>query len=153
MRKHLKTLALVVAVALAFTPLAWERLLVPSAEAQFQGFIQAATLQNAATSGNGSTLDTSGNPIVAFQTTGLTGAGAVTPEGSLDGTTFAALTCYTMGSTSGTALIIASASQTIVRCNVVGIPLVRARISNAGGTVTVKALATQAYFPLGTNAP
>jgi hypothetical protein len=146
-----KRLALVLALALAFAPLAWERLLLPSAEAQFQAFQQAKTLQNAVgANGNGDTLDTSGNPIVAFQLSG-TFVASVTFEGSLDGSTFANLHCYPIGSSTGTNSAIAPG---IWRCNVVGIPIVRARVHAwVSGSVTVKALATQSYFPLGTNVP
>lgn len=154
MRRMFKTLTLALAVALAFTPLAWERLLVPSVEAQFQAFSQAATLQNAATAtGNGVNLDTSGNPIVALQVSGITTTGQIVPEGSLDNSNWNALTCYPIGSSSGTSILIASIVHALVRCNVVGIPLIRARISATGGTITVKGLATQSYFPLGTLTP
>lgn len=154
MRKVVQRLAVVVALTLAFAPFAWERLLVPPVEAQFAGFAQALTLQNAVTTtANGANLDTSGNPIVALQVSGITGSGQVNPEGSLDGTTWNALTCYPIGSSSGTSLLIASITHALVRCNTVGIPVLRARIAVTGGTITVKGYATQSYFPLGTNTP
>jgi len=150
----IRTLALLIGLALAFAPLIGTHAWLPSAEAQFQAWTQAKTLQNAVTAtANGASLDTGGNPIVSLQTSGISAGGQITPEGSLDGTTWAALTCYPLGSITGTALIIATASQAIVRCNVVGVPLVRSRISATGGTITVKGFATQSYFPLGSNAP
>lgn len=143
-----------VGLALAFAPLIGMYARPPVADAQIGGFVQSKVLQNAVTTtANGATLDTNGNPIVSFQTTGITTTGQVTPEGSLDGTNWAALTCYPIGSITGTSLIIAALVHRLVRCNVVGIPLVRARISATGGTITVVGLATQSYFPLGTNAP
>lgn len=155
-KKLVRTLTLVVAVALAFAPFVWERLLVPSAEAQFQGFTQAAILQNAVGAAVvGANFDTSGAPIVSFQTV-MTGVAAVTFQGSLDGTTWTSIGCYAVGSSTIESITGTNPGPILplVRCNTVGIPLVRANVTTwATGTVTVKAFATPSYFPLGTLTP
>lgn len=155
MRKVRKLVA-ILGLALAFAPLAWERMLLPRADAQFQAWQQAATLQNAVSAtGNGATFDTSGNPIVAFQVSApLQSTFTVVPEGSLDGTTWTTLTCYFAGVTTAETVFSNSNLPSLARCNVVGIPLVRARIATwSVGAVTVKAIGTQSYFQLGTLVP
>lgn len=158
MRNPLRRTALILALVLACAPLAWQQLVVPSAEAQFQAWTQAATLQNAVTgTAVGATLDTSGAPIVTFQSTISSGASnAITFQGSLDGVNWSNLGCFAVGSSTVEAITGNNPGPLLplVRCDVVGIPLVRANITtSSAGTITVKAYATQSYFPLGTNTP
>jgi hypothetical protein len=100
------------------------------------------TLQNAATTtGNGSIFDVSSYVVVAFQTT-ISVTATVTYEGSNDTTNWSSLTCYTLDSLTATST---STATQIVRCNILGIPAVRARISSYGsGSVTVVANASTA---------
>jgi hypothetical protein len=107
--------------------------------------VQGAKLQAAAAAtGNGTTLDTSGATAVTFQTSGTFSA-TVTFEGSNDGTNFNSLTCYTLDSQTSTSTATAAG---FVRCNVLGIPTVRARVSTySSGSVTVVANASAGAFP------
>lgn len=100
------------------------------------------TLQSAATAtGNGSTLDTSQAAVVTFQASGITSA-TITFEGSNDNSNWNSLSCWTLDSGTQGATVTANG---YVRCNVNGIPLVRARISTyVSGTITVVANATSA---------
>jgi hypothetical protein len=166
MLRRLRPFALILAVALAFAPLLGEHVWLPSpkeAEAQFQSLVQAKTLLNAVSAAGGSaTLDTSGNPIVGVQITG-TFVATLVPQGSLDGTNWSTATCYALGSSSAKASFTSPDTGTIVRCNMVGVPLFRVNVSSfttsglpsgvTSTSVTVKAFATQSYFPLGTNVP
>lgn len=115
-----------------------------------------ATLQNAATAtGAGSTLDTSRSSVVTFQVSG-TFVASVQLQGSLDGTNWTTLTCYdpTSGNPVGTV-----SSTGLWKCNVNGIPAVRANISAfTSGSVTVVANATNSPLairdiPSGVSAP
>ena len=143
-----RPLGLVLALILLAAPLAWDRWWVPRAEAQL--YQLGGTLQSAATAtGNGSTLDTSLTSIVAFQVT--SGAASVVPEGSLDGATWATLTCYALGSSTA---VTTFTTTGLWRCNTIGIPVVRARIAvYTSGSVTVRAQAVASYFNLGTTVP
>lgn len=99
-------------------------------------------MQNAVTStANGSTLDTSSYAYVMFYTS-ITVTATVTYEGTVDNTNYFSLTCYTLDSLTGTST---STATQAVRCNVTGIPKVRARISSYGsGSVSVSANAITA---------
>ena len=101
---------------------------------------RGGTLQSAAVAtGNGTTLDTSLMSAVTFQSSG-TFVGTVTLEGSNDASNFNSLTCYSLDSATATSTM---TSATIVRCNVTGIPVVRARVSAwTSGSITVRAQAT-----------
>jgi len=166
MLRRLRPLALFLALALAFAPVIGSHWWLPSpdqAEAQFSALTQGKTLQNAATAtGNGASIDTSGNPIVAMQVSG-TFVGTIIPEGSLDGSNWSPLACQLVGIATEVLTFSSPESGKIFRCNTVAIPVVRARISSVTKTglptgvtftsITVKAFATQSYFPLGTNVP
>jgi hypothetical protein len=103
---------------------------------------QTATLQNAAAAtGNGSIFGTGLVTVVAFQVTGTFSA-TVAFEGTNDGTTFVALTCFTLD---GQTSVTGASTTGIWRCNAVGLAGVRARISAfSSGTVTVTANGTSA---------
>ncbi len=164
MLRRLRPLALILALALAFAPLIGEHLWLPSpAEAQFQALTQGKTLLSAvAATGGSATLDTSGNPIVGLHITG-TYVATLVPQGSMDGSSWATATCYALGSSSAKTSFTSADTGTIVRCNMVGVPLFRVNVSSFTTTglpsgvtstsVTVKAFATQSYFPLGTDVP
>ena len=106
--------------------------------------VQVATkvMQNAAVAtGNGSAIDVSSANILVMQVT-ISATATVTYEASLDNTNWTALPCAALGGTSQASTISASG---MVRCNVTGISLVRARISSYGsGTVTVTGVANLA---------
>ena len=155
MNRWLRPLGLVLALALAFAPFAWEHWWIPPvSQAEAQLYQTGKTLQSAATAtGNGNTIDTSLTSIIAMQIIG-TFVGTIVPEGSLDGTNWATLTCYALGSSSAKTSFTSADTNTIVRCNTIGIPLVRARISvYTSGSITVLAQAVASYFPLGTTTP
>lgn len=138
---------------LMLTALAFVTFSTSLATAQVNPIQIGKTLQSSATTtGNGSTLDTSQMSTVALQVIGSFTA-TIVPEGSLDGTTYAALTCYPLGSTTGATSFTAAG---IWRCNITSIPLVRARISSCGSCasgVTVRAQAISVPFDLGTATP
>lgn len=107
--------------------------------------VQGRVLQNAAAAtGNGSLLDTSGATAVVFQSS-FTGTATVTFEGTVGGSLFNSLTCFTLdGSTSASS----TSTSNILRCNVLGIAAVRARVSAfSSGTVTVVANASAGGLP------
>ena len=106
-----------------------------------QGVYQlGGTLQSAAAAtGNGSTLDTSLTQTLTLQVSG-TFVGTITFEASTDGTNWATMTCYLLGSSSA---VTAPTAPGLWRCNVLGVPLIRTRVSAyTSGTITVRAFAT-----------
>jgi len=137
MRNRLLTLALIATLALGlWTPSTLQAQALP------QNAAAGGTLQNAATAlGNGSSLDTSSATAVVFQVS-ISVTATVTFEGSVGSSLWNSLTCFTLDSQTSSSSVTATG---IVRCNVLGIPLVRARISSYGsGTVTVLANASAA---------
>lgn len=120
----------------------------PPADAQSPQPLNAVngrTMQNAATAlGNGSLLDTSNASTAVFQAS-FTGTATVTYEGTVGGSLFNSLTCFTLdGQTSAST----TTTSNILRCNVLGIIAVRARISAfSSGTVTIVGNASAAGLP------
>lgn len=101
---------------------------------------QTATLQNAAVAtGNGTSFNVSQFAAITVQTV-ISATATVTFESSNDGTNFVSQTCYSLdGQTSSTS----ASSSGVVRCQVNGLLVFRARISSFGsGTVTVTANGT-----------
>lgn len=122
-------------------------LAVPGVAAAQPGpIIRSVVMQNAATAtGNGTSLDTSQASIAILQTT-ISGTATVTFEASVDGTTWSGLYCALLAATNpvtGVTNVGTSTASNMYRCNVAGIPIIRARVSAyTSGTVTVKGLAT-----------
>lgn len=138
--RRILTLALLVVLALT----AWGPS-PPQAQPLPVNAVTGRTLQNAAAAtGNGVLLDTSSASTVVFQSS-ITGTATVTFEGTVNGSLFNSLTCFTLdGSTSAST----TSTSNILRCNVLGIAAVRARISSfSSGTVTVVAGGSAAGLP------
>lgn len=106
---------------------------------------QTTTLQNAAgATGNGTLMSTAQLAIVTIHTFG-TFVGTVTYEATNDGSTFFALTCYTISGSSGVTTATAAAA---VRCNVNGIAAIRGRVSAyTSGAITSVANGSSFGFP------
>lgn len=133
--------------------LALALLVTPVALGAQQIFDRGSLLQDAATAtGNGQNLDVSQYQSIAIQIISAIGAWVITPEGSLDaGTTWNTLTCYPLGSSTTTTAL---SAKDIFRCNTLGIPLVRTRISTAGtGTMSVRVYPSKFAFSIGTLTP
>ena len=97
-----------------------------------------ATLQNAATTGNGTVLTTTGFTLVGLQIIENGGGDRVVNfEGSQDATNYVALSCKNVATL---AIATTNNADSVFACNVGGLNKFRARVSGGtGGTVTVTA--------------
>ena len=102
------------------------------------------TLQDSATSGNGSTLTVTGQSVVAIKVIGSSGSDrVVTFQASQDGSNFDSITCSNIKTlANSTSLTVSSTTLFQFRCSVSGLRLFRTPVSGGTtGTVTVTALA------------
>lgn len=118
---------LVALVLLLLTSIAWAQSPV------------TATLQTAATTGNGTVLTTVGFTLVGLQITeNAAGDRVVNFEGSTDATNFVALSCRNVATL---AVATTSSASSVYTCSLAGLKSFRARVSGGTtGTVTVTAL-------------
>lgn len=130
-----RTLAVILAVAVLIAP--------GIVLAQANGpIVRTQNMQVSATAlGNGNSLDTSSGATAGIQYVG--GSAVLTMEASQNGTTWTTLPCYPIGSSTVASTFTVSTTPGMVRCNVAGIVLVRARISTyTSGSITVLGLST-----------
>lgn len=120
-------------------------------------FFISANMQMAATAnGNGVSLDTSKAATAVLQATGGFGGGTLNFEGSNDGVNWTSLFCWTMRAAPPSLTTTNDAVATIttaglVRCNVAGVMLMRARLSAAtGASLTVVGMSTSSLNSPGT---
>jgi hypothetical protein len=103
----------------------------------------SATLQTAASSGNGTALDVTGYSGLTLSILGTAGSDrVVTFQASSDGTNYSSISCTNV-STLALSTTVTTSGTTLVqaRCNVVGFRLFRAVLSGGTtGTVTITAL-------------
>ena len=122
-------------------------LVVPARAADPPGPISQLLLNAVVATGAGTAiLDTSGRTVVSFGVTG-TFVGVVTFQGSMDNTNWFTLTsCYNVD---GSVVAGTVTGTGIFRCNIQGIPVVRANVTTfTSGSFTVNSTAVYASLPL-----